>query len=144
MKFLALCLLASQSVGWAAERVCVVSMTVPDYPPVARLAGIQGSVRVDVEINSTGKVVSAEAAYPPGAPKGLKLLGSYAAKNVATWPFFVSTDQKTFPLKHRVTYVYKLQGKETIEIPCPTVTLHTADRVEIVMPPAAAQTNQTS
>ena len=142
MKFLALCLLVSQSVGWAAERVCVVSMTIPDYPALARMARVQGSVRIDVEINSTGRVVSAEAVYPPGAPSGLKLLGSEAAKNVATWQFFVSSDQKTFPLKHRVTYVYKFQGKETGELPCPTVTLHGADRVEIAVSPMAVETNQ--
>ena len=70
MKFLALCLLASQSVCWAAERVCVVSMTVPDYPPLARMARIQGSVGVDVEIDRTGKVVSAEAVYPLRRPAG--------------------------------------------------------------------------
>ena len=77
MKLLVLCLLASQSVGWAAEKVCVVSMAVPDYPRLALMARIQGSVRVEVEIDSAGKVVSAEPVYPPGTPKGLKLLGSY-------------------------------------------------------------------
>jgi TonB family protein len=142
MKFLALCLLASQSVGWAAEKVCVVSMAVPDYPRLALMARIQGSVRVEIEIDRTGKVVSAEAMYPPGAPKGLKLLGPHAAKNVATWQFFVSRDEKTFPIKHSVTYVYKLQGKETYAFPCSTVTLHAADRVEIVTPPPAVMTSR--
>ena len=141
MKLLALFLLASQSVGWAAEKVCVVSMTVPDYPPLARMARVQGSVRVEVEIDSTGKVVSAEPVYPPGAPKGLKLLGPHAAKNVSTWQFSVPTDEKTFPLRHSLTYVYKLYGKETYGFHCPTVTLHAADLLEIVTPPSATYRN---
>ena len=141
MKFLVLCLLASQSVGWAAERVCVDRMTVPDYPALARMARVQGSVRVDVEIDSAGKVVSAEPVYPPGAPKGLKLLGPHAAKNVATWQFSVSTDEKTFPVKHRLTYVHKLEGKKTSGFHCPTVTLHGADRLEIVVSPSVVYTN---
>jgi hypothetical protein len=74
-----------------------------------------------------------------GRPKGLKLLAPYAAKNVATWHFSVSSDEKAFPVKHSLTYLYKLQGKAGFR--CPTVTLHGADWVEIVTPPSVQYRN---
>ena len=76
MRTLILCVLLSQSVGLSAEHACIHSIVLPVYPPLARMARIQGTVNLDVEIGLDGKVLCVKAS------SGHALLRRAAEKSV--------------------------------------------------------------
>lgn len=113
----------------AAEPLRVRDVVVPDHPVVAKVALLEGSVRVDLEIAADGKVLTAKSSG------GDKILLRAAENNVRRWSFVVPSEVKDFPLKHTMTYVYKIQGKRVVNPECPTVVLHLPDRIEIIAQP---------
>jgi TonB family protein len=129
---LLLCLLSFPVVCWSTDLIIVKDIVVPNYPPLARMARLQGSVSVDIEISADGKVVSAKATG------GDPILQRAAEKNIRLWTFDFTTGVKKFPLKHTVVYIYRMAHVYT---KCPDVVFHLPDRVEISEEPAALEPN---
>lgn len=76
----------------------------PLYPPLAWQASLQGTVTVDIQLSTDGKVVSAKAsgAHP--------MLQRAAEENIRQWTFSDVTDDKhalTF------TYIYRIVAPKT-------------------------------
>jgi len=104
----------------------VADMVSPHYPALARMARLQGSVRVEVEIGGDGKVISATTT---GADQ---ILQTAAAKNIRLWTFRSRTGEKS---KYVITYTYRLEGNPSKHAECPEVVFHLPDRVEVTSPP---------
>jgi TonB family protein len=111
------------------EVLVVRRVVVPEYPPLARMARLQGSVTVDVEINGKGEVVSARASG------GDPILQRAAEGNARLWTYGLAPQSGSFPLKHTVTYVYVLAR----EGGCPKVEFNLPDRVQISQAPSELQ-----
>jgi TonB family protein len=69
------------------------------YPPLARQAGIQGRVEVQVQVDGAGKVVSALPV------SGHPLLRSAAVENAKSWRFAPRLNEGT------LVYDFKIEGK---------------------------------
>jgi TonB family protein len=121
-----LCLFCAWHLWGGSGDICVRDLVVPGYPPLARMAKLEGSVTVEIEINADGKVTSAKAA---GADP---ILQRAAETNIRLWTFGSRTESADSPQKHTVVYVYKLT-KEYMR--CAQVILHLPDRVEISQEP---------
>jgi TonB family protein len=74
--------------GWSAfaqtnssSQPAVVSAVAPLYPPIIRTAGLSGDYYVDVEINRSGKVISAKALRAP------KLMQKVIEEAAGQWQF---------------------------------------------------------
>jgi len=136
MRYVFFCLFLSPTFCLGADSLCVREVLVPGYPVLARVAKLQGSIVVELEIGRQGKILSAKASG------GHKFLMREAEKNVLHWSFAPLPESEKVPLKHTITYVYKLEGKPVDYNPVPTVLLHLPDRVEITTRPLAPQTSR--
>jgi TonB family protein len=97
----------------------VESAAVPFYPPLARVARIEGTVRLRVW--TEGKrvsVISTESGHP--------LLATAAEANVRTWQF---TDRG--PTTFEVTFEYKMLQESQCEMDNGTVLLRLPTEVEV-------------
>jgi TonB family protein len=114
---------------WGAEHLVVKDVVIPAYPPLARMAKLQGSVRVEIEISTDGRVISAKASG------GDPILLRAAEANIRLWTFQASDDQTENPIKHTIIFEYKVVGERVAFPNCPAVQLHLPDRVEISTQP---------
>ncbi|HLX84047.1 MAG TPA: energy transducer TonB [Terriglobales bacterium] len=101
----------------------------PSYPRLAWQAGIQGTVTVEIELDTDGNVVSAKAS---GAHE---MLQRAAEENIRLWTFSeVTPDQHTLTF----TYVYRIvspeQGRYSTRLPVKFDLPHR--RIEISVYPA--------
>ena len=116
-----------------AQDIQVRHVVVPDYPSLPRMASIEGSVDVEVEIDSEGKVINTKASG------GHPLLQRAAQANVRLWRFSPLKPPGD-PNQNRmtVTYVYKIEGQAAYGT-APEVTLDLPSRVEIITRPAEVE-----
>ena len=76
----------TRSVLASEERVIVTKAVAPShYPPVARAARMEGKVKVDIKINTTGNVTAANGV------EGHKLLQKVSEAAAVNWKFATST-----------------------------------------------------
>ena len=110
---------AAQAVPNTPEEPLLKSGAIPTYPHVARLARLQGTVRLQVTTNGVGvtNVVGGGAH---------KMLVDAAEQNIKSWQFYEHRPQ-TFT----VTFVYKLEGPEVYPFANSRVLLELPKRVEI-------------
>lgn len=101
----------------------VAGAAVPLYPPLARVAHVQGVVHVKVTTDGR-RVVGAHA------EDGSKLLAVAAEENVRTWTF--ATHE---PTTFTVTYLYKLDAQLSGDPDNPTVLLRFPTDVEVSILP---------
>ena len=115
------------------KSLCVRRIVVPGYSGLARMAWLQGELRVEIEIDAYGKVISAKGtgAHP--------LLLEEAEKNLRQWIFGPFHKGIKFPIRHSVIYIYALKGKEVYRAPPPKVVLELPDRVSITSQPPEPQ-----
>ena len=106
------------------SQIYVRDVVVPDYPWIALMARMEGTVSISLDIGADGKV---QAVHAAGADP---LLMRAAEDNVRNWSFGFAGKPRGLPVRWTVLYVYKLAGS-TVQPPCPTVTMHLPDRVEI-------------
>jgi hypothetical protein len=107
----------------------VAGAAVPLYPPLARVARVEGAVHVKVTTDGH-RVIATHV------EDGSKLLGAAAEENVRTWQF-ATHDPTTFT----VTYRYKLDPNLKGNPNNPTIVLKLPTEVEIStlpMPPLDA------
>jgi hypothetical protein len=99
----------------------VSSAAVPSYPPTARVAGIQGEVRVLV--GTDGKTVSTirpESGHP--------ILIEAAQDNIRTWKF-----AEHQPTNFVVTFRYRIEGEAVCRMDNGTVILHLPSDIQITV-----------
>jgi TonB family protein len=104
-------------------------MAVPNHPPLAQQARIEGIVKIRVSINEKGDVVDATA-FP-----GHEMLKHAAVENVKTWKFAPAPGAKVLGLS--MTFLYSIEGQEVPMTPrkCAHITMDLPTRVEITAPP---------
>jgi TonB family protein len=113
---------------------CILFMTVPNYPPLAQAARIEGLVKIKISVDDKGDVVDATAF------SGHPMLKQAAVENVKTWKFSPAPGAKA--LEQSMTYLYSLEGQEAPMTPrkCAHVKLDLPTRVEITAAPLIVQT----
>lgn len=98
----------------------ITSMSLPIYPRMPKLVGIEGSVVVDVRIKS-GKVVRAVVR------SGDRMLQGSALETIRTWAFEPEIDRD-----FTTTFVYKLELRATGRSRTPRIILELPERVTII------------
>lgn len=106
----------------------VKEMPSPEYPLPARFQNVQGTVQVEIFINSDGSVTSAQGHGDQ------QLLVHAAEENARLWTFRPSKKRKS-PIRYTITYQYVLRGKPLIVAAPSTVRTFLPDRVEITAVP---------
>ena len=103
----------------------VAAAAVPLYPPLARMARIEGTVHVKVTTDGH-KVVATEP------EDGHKMLTAAAESNAKTWEFAAHK-----PTTFIITYHYKLVAESRENRYGPTVILRLPTEVEVIATPIA-------
>lgn len=112
----------------------LLSAGLPRYPPIARLAKIQGEVKVDFTLNSNGEVESATAV------SGHPMLKGAAEENVKTWKFELPKNLYRTDWKYSTVFHFKISSDEQpYENPKLTVTLDSYRYVEVVTNPPSTK-----
>jgi TonB family protein len=113
----------------AVDATCVKHIVVPGYPHLARVATLQGTVTVEIEIDSDGSVTSKRSSGPND------LLRRASEENAARWTFCPASSE-TVARKRSIVYIYKLEGpKEYPYDSAPIVSIDLPNHVEIVAHP---------
>jgi TonB family protein len=126
--------LAGIASGQALPEPTLVSAGLPGYPPIARLAKIQGEVQVDFTLNSNGEIVSAAAV------SGHPMLKAAAEENVKTWRFQLPKDLYRTDWKYSTVFNFKIsKDEQPYESPKLAVTLDSYRYVEVVTNPPSTK-----
>jgi len=106
------------------------SAGLPQYPPIARLAKVQGEVKVEFVLNANAEPVSVTAV------SGHPLLKGAAEENVKTWRFDLPKDLYRTEWKYDTIFNFKISDdKQPYEDPKLTVTLDSYRYVEVTTNP---------
>jgi TonB family protein len=105
----------------------------PQYPPLARAARIEGSVKLNFLVDDKGNVASVEAM------SGHPMLKSAAADIVKSWRFDLPRDLYRTEWRYETEFVYRLSGREVERNARLTISLDSFHRVEITTDKAAVQ-----
>jgi TonB family protein len=84
----------------------LASAQMPQYPPVARLARIEGEVKVSFLLNNRGEVASLEVLSGP------PMLRELTAATVKSWKFGMPNDLFRTEWKYETTFRYHMSGRE--------------------------------
>lgn len=133
MKPVLLCFLLSTAAPRALGQFCAQHVVVPGYSRLARMARLQGSVRVEIKVGADGKVVSATATGND------RLLERASEENIRQWRFCPASSAQESVRTQTVTYVYRLEGREEYYDPPPRVVLDLPEKVEITSHPPEPQ-----
>jgi TonB family protein len=100
----ALATLAAWSQDWTPSKIVGIS----EYPRVARIARVEGSVTVKCTLDSAGKVAAAEVLSGP------PLLRQFARENALQWTF--QSVAKDVPSNSVIlTYTFILEGEQQVQ-----------------------------
>jgi TonB family protein len=105
------------------DHLLIENAELPQYPPMARGAGITGEVKVKVKVRS-GKVASAEI------ESGDRILAAEALSYVRTWAFTPQVGEEVFTS----TFVYALERRKSGESPEPKIELQLPFWVKVTSP----------
>lgn len=105
--------------------IYIRSLQMPCYPPLARQARVQGTVKIEIEVAGDGTVASAEAL------EGNPLLRAAAVANVQTWNFTGGTQHLPM-LRTVVAFEYKLDDESGWERCAARVTFDSFSKVTVV------------
>jgi len=83
------------------------------YENVARLARLQGTVTVRLTVSGEGDVIAAEPSSTDGLLKEHPILQAKTAELTRRWKFTCPNCSKDGEYQYNVTFIYKLEGKET-------------------------------
>ena len=134
MKVMLLCVFILATATCAGAQVlCVRHMVVPGYPRLARLARLQGSVSVIIQVDARGAVISASAS---GASK---LLQRAAKQNLQGWTFYPRPVGGGSSTRLAITFIYRLEGREEYYDPPSRVVLDLPSSVQIATNPPEPQ-----
>jgi TonB family protein len=110
------------------------SAGLPQYPPIARLAQIQGEVKVKFVLNSDGEPISVLAV------SGHPMLKPAAEENVKTWRFELPKNLSRTEWKYDTVFNFKISNdKQPYEDPKLTVTLDSYRYVVVITNPPSTK-----
>lgn len=104
-------LLPTTSFGQSIPEICARHIESPQYPQMARLARISGSVMVRITISPEGAVSEAEGISGPA------VLRDYAVQNVRKWVFEHGKERHV-----NIQFKFVLQNPALDHSPPPVVT----------------------
>lgn len=110
----------------------------PHYPPIARLAKIQGEVKVEFLLNTNGEPISVVAI------SGHPMLKGSAEDNVKSWRFELSTGSGRTDRKYETVFNFKIVNdnqpyNQPYEDPKLTVTMDSYRYVEVTTNPPSTK-----
>ncbi len=130
----ALLLTTTVALGQRLPEPRMTSAALPHYPAIARLAQIQGEVKVEFVLNPNGEPVSVTAV------SGHPMLKAAAEQNVKTWRFEVPKDLSRTEWKYETTFNFKISNdKQPYEDPKLTVALDSYRYVEVTTNPPSTK-----
>jgi TonB family protein len=130
----ALLLITTVALGQRLPEPRLTSAALPEYPALARLAQIQGEVKVEFVLNSNGEPISVVAV------SGHPMLKGMAEQNVKTWRFELPKDLSRTEWKYDTIFNFKISDdKLPYEDPKLTVTLDSYRYVEVRTNPPATK-----
>jgi TonB family protein len=97
----------------------------PTYPPLAKQARIEGSVKLTFVVNESGEVTDVQVA------SGHPMLKPAAVTVVQMWRFAMPRDLYRTEWRYETEFVYRLSGKEVERNPKLTISLDSFHRIEI-------------
>jgi TonB family protein len=119
MRPVSVCLfLATTSIGFALKAQTVMiapkHLELPSqYESVARAARLQGTVTVRLTISGDGDVIAAEPSSTDALLREHSILQAKTAELTRRWKFWCSHCSKVDEYQYTVTFIYKLEGKES-------------------------------
>ena len=114
----------------------VVSAVAPIYPPAARAIGLQGDFLVDVEIDRTGKVVSAERAKESKDPRFMREVFKEAAKHWQFAPDENAEKKRRVQITFTLRKMPKASRYDSTPVFYPPYKIEVRDNLEIVDTPS--------
>lgn len=121
---------AGVSFGQNPPKPKLVSAQLPRYPVLARLAHVQGEVKVDFMLNANGEPLSITAT------SGTPLLKAAAVDNVRSWRFELPKDLYRTEWRYSTTFSFKISdNEEPYEEPKLTVVMNSFSYVEVITNP---------
>jgi TonB family protein len=96
--------LAGVALGQNLPQPQLISAQLPKYPTLARMARIEGEVKVEFVLNSSGEPISVIAV------SGHPLLKGTAEENVKSWRFELPKDLYRTEWKYSTTFHFKISG----------------------------------
>ena len=125
------------ALGQALPDPVLVSAGSPRYPPIGRLARVQGEVKVDFTLNSNGEVVSSTAV------SGHPLLRAAAEDNVKTWKFDLPKNLFRTDWKYSTVFHFRISNDDQpYENPKLMVTVDSFHYIEIATNPPSTKSAQ--
>jgi len=128
--FFVVCVLAACSVGGLAQDngrfdAQVTDLPIPDYPIEAKRTGLSGTVRVAVEVDERGRVISANTVSGPdwicpGVSRADVMALRNAAETAALKATFLPGTNNGKPAKSKVTVSYNFGAPSTTSDANPT------------------------
>lgn len=99
----------------------------PMYPPIARQARIEGTVRISFTLNEAGDVVAAESLSGP------PMLTPHTLEDVKAWHFLVPSGLFSTEWTYETEFVYRLSVREvdSYDNAKTTVSFSSFRRIEI-------------
>ena len=129
-----LLLIATVALGQRTPEPYLKSAGLPQYPPIARLAQIQGEVKVEFVLNLDGEPVSVIAV------SGHPMLRAAAEQNVKTWRFELPKDLYRTEWKYNTIFDFRISNdKQPYEDPKLTVTLDSYHHVVVTTNPPSTR-----
>jgi hypothetical protein len=129
-----MCGLAVHGFSQATPIVTIKHLELLQYPDLARLARLQGSVSIHLRIAAGGKVMSAEASTADGLLKEHPLLQTETLKLIREWTFSCVNCVPGAEYEHVLTFAYKLEGPQA-KFNNSHFTMDLPDRVTIATNP---------
>jgi TonB family protein len=129
-----LLLISPVALGQRVPEPRLRSAGLPQYPAIARLAQIQGEVKVEFVLNSDGDPISVVVI------SGHPMLRAAAEQNVKTWRFELPKDLYRTEWKYDTVFNFKISNdKQPYEDPKLTVTLDSYRYVEVTTNPPSTR-----
>ena len=137
---LAVLSLTIRAVTQDSGRVCVRHLDPPtQYPRIARLARLQGSIVAKLKITSAGRVADVAVDTKDPVLVAHPILQSEIRHLVKTWTFECQTCAPGADFTHSITFNYRLEGTES-ENAATRVSLDLPDKVTVVARPSIVYT----
>lgn len=83
------------------------------YPPIARVAQVQGAVGVKLTIAANGKVLAIDAIPEEEQTVGYPLLKRETEKVVKNWTFGCANCPPNVPYEQSMKFIYRLDGERS-------------------------------
>lgn len=136
-----LLLLAIAALPQTSEHVCSRHVDPPtQYPIMARLARLQGTIVAQLRIAPNGTVTDVDVETKDSLLVEHPILQVEVRRLVRTWTFECSNCASGAAFRHSITFNYRLDGDGS-EHPNTTVSLDLPDKVTIVARPPVIATD---